>query len=66
MIKDITVRFFCHIDVEDGGGDFYIDIIETDETTFLRLGGEITYERHTMFANGCNQVCLTTDAYLEE
>jgi hypothetical protein len=62
MIKDITIRFFCY-DTDEFSGE--LDIVETDETTFLRLGGEITYERHTIFANGCDQVCLTTNAFLE-
>jgi hypothetical protein len=64
MINNISVRFFCYETDEIFANE--IDIVETDETTFLRLGGEISYERHTVFANGCNQVCLTTDAYLEE
>jgi hypothetical protein len=63
MINNITIRFFCY---ETDEFTHEIDIVETDETTFLRLGGEITYERHTIFANGCDQVCLTTNAYLEE
>jgi hypothetical protein len=62
MNNDITIRFFCY-DTDEFSGE--LDIIETDESTFLRLGGEITYERHTMFANGCRQICLTTNAYLE-
>jgi hypothetical protein len=63
MIKDITIRFFCYNTDEF---THEIDIVETDEATFLRLGGEISYERHTVFANGCRQICLTTNAFLEE
>jgi hypothetical protein len=63
MINNITIRFFCY-DTDEFSGE--LDIVETDESTFLQLGGEISYERHTMFANGCRQICLTTNAYLEE
>jgi hypothetical protein len=63
MINNITVRFFCY-DTDEFSGE--IDIVETDESTFLQLGGEISYERHTVFANGCRQICLTTNAYLED
>lgn len=65
-IEAINIRFFCYIDIEDGGGDFYIDIIEIDEATFAQLDGVITYERHTVFANGVRCVCLTSSAFLED
>lgn len=35
------------------------EIVEVDEAEFLAAEGSITYERHTMWANGCNQICLT-------
>jgi hypothetical protein len=63
MINNITIRFFCY---EPYNWTDDMDIIEIDESTFLRLGGEISYERHTFFDNDCRQICLTTNAYLEE
>jgi hypothetical protein len=35
------------------------NVIEATEQEFLEASGEITYERHTVFANGVSQVCLT-------
>lgn len=51
-----TIRFFVYDWIEDEN-DW--DIIECDELEFLQFDGEISYERHTMFDNGVNQVCLT-------
>lgn len=51
-----TIRFFVYDWIEDES-DF--DIVECDELEFLQFDGEISYERHTMFENGVNQVCLT-------
>lgn len=48
-----TVRFFIF---DDTGEE---DLQEVDEDTFLQHEGNISYERHTMFLNGVNQVCLT-------
>lgn len=51
----LPVRYFViDYDLEDGP-----DIVEVDEAEFLAAEGSITYERHTMWANGCNQICLT-------
>ena len=61
-IENIDVRFFAY------GHDEHeeIDIVEVDEDVFESLGGTISYERHTIFNNGVSQICLTTDAYIEE
>lgn len=61
-IKGINVRFFCYAWDETGAPD----IVETTESEFLKLGGEISYERHSVFENGCHQICLTTDACRDE
>jgi len=62
-INAINVRFFAYTtDTPDGGAD----IIEIPEADFVTLGGRITYERNTVFANGCRQICLHTDAYVDE
>ena len=54
MLESINVRFFVTaIDGEEMG------VFEITESCFLSLGGRIEYKRHTMFENGCRQVCLT-------
>ena len=51
----VPVRYFViDYDLEDGP-----DIVEVDEAAFLAAEGSITYERHTVWANGVNQICLT-------
>lgn len=52
----ISVRFFIFDWVDDEEGH---DIVEVDEAEFSEFEGVITYERHTVFQNGCNQICLT-------
>jgi len=61
-IAGINVRFFCQVWGYEGG----VDVIEIDESAFKILGGRITYDRNTVSANGCRQICLTTDAKLDE
>ena len=61
-IAGINVRFFCQVWDNEGG----VDVIEIDESAFKILGGRITYDRNTVSANGCRQICLTTDATLDE
>lgn len=51
----MPVRYFIlDYDLEDGP-----DLVECDEREFLAAEGVITYERHTMRENGCDQICLT-------
>jgi len=51
----LPVRYFVlDYDLEDGP-----EVVEVDEAEFLAADGAITYERHTVFANGVNQICLT-------
>jgi hypothetical protein len=51
----LPVRYFVlDYDLKDGP-----DIVEVDEAAFLAAEGSITYERHTMWTNGVNQICLT-------
>lgn len=59
-IEGVPVRFFVITsDCESG------DIIEAEvtESEFLEFEGDISYERHTVFANGVSQICLTKSAY---
>lgn len=49
------VRYFV-IDYELDDGP---DLVEVNESDFLTYEGRITYERHTIRENGCNQICLT-------
>ena len=66
-----TIRFFitCYGEA-DSPPDTVIDVVEVDEAEFLRFDGAISYERNTIFKNGCNQVCLTKESeslpYFEE
>ena len=53
-IENISVRFFMECIVE---GDF--TIIECTETEFEDFEGRIEYDRHSIFSNGCRQICLT-------
>ena len=50
----LPVRYFA-IDYEGEEPE----IVEVDEAEFLAAEGAITYERHTVWANGVNQICLT-------
>ena len=61
-IAGINVRFFCQVWDNEGG----VDVAEIDEPSFVTLGGRITYDRITIAANGCRQICLTTNATLYE
>ena len=51
----LPVRYFMlDYDLEDGP-----DIVECDESEFMKAPGRIQYERHTVRENGVNQICLT-------
>jgi len=62
-IAGINVRFFCQAWDDMNGGDY---VAEIDESTFVSLGGCVTYYRTTVRDHGCHQICLTTDATLDE
>ena len=62
-IAGINVRFFCQV-WDDVNGE--ADVAEIDESTFVSLGGRVTYYRTTIKDHGCRQICLTTDATLDE
>jgi hypothetical protein len=62
-ISGINVRFFCQAWDDMNGGDY---VAEIDESTFVSLGGCVTYYRTTVREHGCRQICLTTDATLDE
>lgn len=53
---NIPVRFFIFLDTE---GEGYGDITEVGEQEFLEYHGTLSYQRHTVFANGVSQICLT-------
>ena len=55
-IENINVRYFTY---ESSYEDGEIELIEISELEFLDAEGSIEYERHTIFANGVNQICLT-------
>lgn len=60
MKNTLTHRYFAY-DLDTDIMD--IDLIEIDKQTFDSIEGEITTERHTMFANGVNQICHTKENY---
>ena len=62
-IAGSNVRFFCQAWDDLNGG---ADVAEIDESTFVSLGGCVTYHRTTVKDHGCHQICLTTDATLGE
>ena len=62
-IAGSNVRFFCQIPDDLNGG---ADVVEIDESTFVSLGGCVTYHRTTVKDHGCHQIGLTTDATLGE
>ena len=53
-----SIRFFI-IEIDDDS----VGQIECSEAEFLAAEGEIEYERHTVFANGVDQVCLTKNPF---
>lgn len=56
---DIPIRFFIYDEeAETFAGDTG-DFIECNEADFIDANGAIEYERHTVHANGCKQICLT-------
>lgn len=56
MLTNIPIRFFTTCFIGDN-----LDFCEITESQFQALQGVITYDRHTMFTNGVNQVCLTVE-----
>ena len=70
MLESINVRFFCvayvsDVELQDSG--YAVETFEITERCFNDLAGQaggvapIQYERHSVFENGCRQVCLTLD-----
>ena len=59
--KEIPERYFAY---SQARGE--IGIVEVTKEEFDSLDGEVSTERHTMFINGCNQVCHTKFAFIDE
>lgn len=59
MAIQTNVRFFTYDD-EDMA---IVEIAEPDFRELADAGNNVLYERHTMFANGVDQICLTVEAY---
>lgn len=57
--KNIPIRFFIECQLLDDEDGHTLDITECSEQEFLNAEGVITYERHSVFQNGADQVCLT-------
>ena len=60
MTTTLPQRYFAY-DLDTDIMD--IELVEVDKQTFDSIEGKITTERHTMFANGCNQICHTKENY---
>lgn len=59
QFRNTPVRFFIlgiNPDTDD------IDLYEVSEPEFTESKGDISYERHTVHANGTNQIVLTKHA----
>lgn len=57
---NVPVRFFIYdYDIEYNTINEEDPIRECTEAEFLEAAGKIEYERHTVFANGVSQICLT-------
>lgn len=57
---NMPIRFFAwDSEANENEGDF----IEVTEADFIEAEGAIEYERHTVFANGCKQICLTKNPF---
>ena len=54
---ETNIRFFT---VAFSEGD--ADTFEITEDQFKKLHGSISYERHSVFQNGIDQVCLTIES----
>ena len=62
MLESINVRFFC-FDILAGEG---LDLVEIDHSEFVELYAtaeclkpRLDIEKHSVFANGCRQLCIT-------
>lgn len=58
----IPVRYFCYRDDDETEEPGFRECTESE---FLEAEGQITYERHTVFENGCSQICLTKDPWAD-
>lgn len=64
---DMRVRYFtlAMVQSEDGGEpEIYeneVDTVEITKACFDLLDGEVSTARHTVFDNGCNQICHTKE-----
>lgn len=56
----INVRFYKYEENQD------YELVECTELEFLEATGKIEYERHSVFENGVNQICLTKNPFKGE
>ena len=59
MLESINVRFF--VKCYDVSEDWDVEVTLQQWESLDHTLGNIEYERHTVFENGCRQVCLTFD-----
>ena len=61
MAIQTNVRFFTYDEEENG----IVEIAEPDFRELAERGHKVSYERHTMFADGVDQICLTVESFYE-
>jgi len=65
MLESINVRFFCY---EQTDGPFEpFDIVEIGHAEFVDLyavapSARVDIEKHSVFENGCRQLCIMVNA----
>ena len=57
-MNKLPIRFFV-IGIDETTNE--LDYFEVDEAEFIASKGDIEYQRHTLFENGVDQVCLYKD-----
>lgn len=57
--KPVPVRYYIYDPEAVTESGERGDIVECTEAEFVTYPGIMTYERHTVYANGVDQICLT-------
>jgi len=65
MLESIDVRFFCFEQIDET-----VDLVEIDHSEFVDLytiapSARVDIEKHSVFANGCRQLCITINVERE-
>jgi hypothetical protein len=68
MLESINVRFFCFEQIDDPFET--VDLVEIKHAEFVDLyaiapSARVDIEKHSIFDNGCRQLCVTINAERE-